>query len=80
MGASESSSRESSRQAARLADVHHSTMQARIDTMIERLGFDPLEGYGRARLGVAWLVWRLRNSRVLELPTPAVDVVEAAES
>ncbi len=66
------------RQAARLADVHHSTMQVRIDALVERLGFDPLEGYGRARLGVAWLVWRLRNSRVLELPTPGVDAVETA--
>lgn len=59
------------RHASRLVDVHHSTMQSRIDTLVDRLGFDPLEGYGRARLGVAWLVWRLRNSRVLELPTPA---------
>lgn len=59
------------RQAARLGGVHHSTMQARLDSIVEVLGFDPLDGLGRTRLGIAYLVWRLRHSRVLELPGPA---------
>lgn len=58
------------RQAARLTGVHHSTMQARLDTVVEDLGFDPFEGFGRTRLGVAYLGWRLRHSRVLDLPAP----------
>lgn len=61
----------SSRQAARLANVHHSTMQTRVDALLETLGFDPFDGYGRARAGIAYLTWRLHRSRVLELPTPA---------
>ncbi|OLT15484.1 CdaR family transcriptional regulator [Pseudonocardia sp. CNS-139] len=59
------------RRAARLEGVHHSTMQTRIETLTATLGFDPMDGYGRARLGVAYLLWRLRTSRVMELPTPA---------
>lgn len=62
------------RQAAKVANVHHSTMQTRLDLLIEELGFDPLDGYGRARLGVAWLTWRLRHSRVLDLPAPVRSV------
>ncbi|TXR57001.1 PucR family transcriptional regulator [Quadrisphaera setariae] len=58
------------RQAARLAGVHHKTMTARVEEVTAALGFDPLAGYGRARLGVAWLRWRLRHSRVLDLPAP----------
>ena len=60
----------SARQAARLTGVHHSTMQARLDTVVGDLGFDPFEGFGRTRLGVAYLGWRLRHSRVLDLPAP----------
>ncbi|HEY5353973.1 MAG TPA: hypothetical protein VIK57_16105 [Streptosporangiaceae bacterium] len=30
-----------------------------------------LDGIGRNRLGLAYLVWRLRNSRVLDLPAPS---------
>ncbi len=56
------------RQAARLCGVHHSTMQARLDLIVHALGFDPLDGLGRTRLGIAYLGWRLRASRVLELP------------
>ncbi len=59
------------RQAARLAGVHHSTMQARIDALVGDLGFDPFDGYGRVRAGIAYLSWRLSRSRVLELPLPA---------
>ncbi|MCY7394593.1 MAG: helix-turn-helix domain-containing protein [Nocardioides sp.] len=58
------------RQAARAAGVHHSTMRTRVDTLTEALGFDPLDGFGRTRLGTAHLVWRLRTSRVLDLPPP----------
>lgn len=58
------------RQAARLAGVHHSTMQSRLDTVADLLGFDPFDGLGRTRLGLAFLVWRLRHSRVLDLPAP----------
>jgi hypothetical protein len=60
------------RQAARLAGVHHSTLQTRLDAVAEALGFDPFDdGIGRTRLGIAYLVWRLRNSRVLDLPAPS---------
>lgn len=60
----------SARQAARLAGVHHSTMQTRVDHLIADLGFDPSDGYGRVSAGIAYLSWRLRRSRVLELPVP----------
>lgn len=60
----------SARQAARDVGVHHSTMQTRVDAVAEVLGFDPYDGFGRTRLGTAYLVWRLRTSRVLELPAP----------
>lgn len=58
------------RQSARTAGVHHSTMQARLETVTATLGFDPFDGYGRTRLGTAYLIWRLRHSRVLDLPAP----------
>ncbi|WP_224404071.1 hypothetical protein [Pseudonocardia sp. ICBG1034] len=59
------------RQAARTANVHHSTMQAHLETIAAELGYDPLDdGIGRTRFGLASLVWRLRNSRVLDLPAP----------
>lgn len=61
----------SARHAARLARVHHSTMQTRVDALAADLGFDPFEGYGRVRAGIAYLTWRLQRSRVLELPAPA---------
>ncbi len=59
------------RQAARLAGVHHSTLHTRLDTIADVVGFHPFDdGIGRTRLGLAYLVWRLRNSRVLDLPAP----------
>ncbi len=58
------------RQAARLAGVHHSTLHARLGTLTAAVGFDPFDGLGRARLGVAHLAWRLRTSRVLDPPAP----------
>jgi sugar diacid utilization regulator len=61
------------RQAARLCGVHHSTLQTRLDTISEVVGFDPLDGLGRTRLGIAYLVWRLRHSNVLELPPPVAN-------
>lgn len=58
------------REAARALNVHHSTLQARCDTIRADLGFDPLQGFGRTRLGTAFLVHRLSRSTVLDLPTP----------
>lgn len=57
------------REAARVIGVHHSTVTTRLEVVVSKLGFDPLTGLGRTRLGLAFLRWRLHNSRVLELPT-----------
>lgn len=59
------------REAARIGGVHHSTMQSRVETIAHDLGFDPFDGFGRTRLCLAHLRWRLRTSRVLDLPPPA---------
>ncbi|MEZ4317773.1 MAG: helix-turn-helix domain-containing protein [Myxococcota bacterium] len=59
------------REAARLADVHHSTMQARLESIRDALPFDPTDGIGRTRIGLAFLAWRLRHSTVLQLPPPS---------
>lgn len=56
--------------ANRDARVHHSTMQAMVETVAALRGFDPFDGLGRTRLGTAYLVWRLRHSRVPDLPAP----------
>ncbi|MCL8024314.1 helix-turn-helix domain-containing protein [Nocardioides bruguierae] len=61
---------QSVREAARLAGVHHSTLGARLTTISDLLGYDPLGGFGRARLGMAYLGHRLRHSTVLDLPAP----------
>lgn len=58
------------RQAARDIGIHHSTMQDRVETIERILGFDPMDGFGRTRIGTAHIMWRLENSRVLELPPP----------
>lgn len=58
------------REAARLTNVHHSTMTDRVDIVAQTLGFDPLSGIGRTRLGLAYLRWRVRTSRVLEFQPP----------
>jgi hypothetical protein len=63
----------SARQMARLCGVHHSTLQTRVDAVREMVGFDPFDGLGRTRLGIAYLVWRLRHSRVLDMPAPTVS-------
>jgi methyl acetate hydrolase len=55
------------REAARIAHVHHSTMTDRVEIITDTLGFDPMSGIGRTRLNLAFLRWRLRTSRVLEL-------------
>ncbi|MFR9801658.1 helix-turn-helix domain-containing protein [Pseudonocardia sp. RS010] len=65
------------RQAARLAGVHHSTLHTRLETVTTVVGFDPFDGIGRTRLGLAYLLWRLRNSRVLDLPLPACSASSA---
>ncbi len=59
------------REAAREVGVHHSTMTSRVEVITGLLGFDPLTGLGRTRLGIGFLRWRLRHSRVLQLPPPA---------
>lgn len=58
------------REAARLAKVHHSTMQVRLESIRDALSFDPTDGIGRTRIGLAFLAWRLRHSSVLQLPPP----------
>lgn len=58
------------RDASRLADVHHSTMQARLDTIRDLLTFDPTDGIGRTRIGLAFLAWSVRHSTALDLPAP----------
>lgn len=60
----------SARQAARALSIHHSTMQARLDTITAALGFDPYDGMGKVRVGIAFLAWRLARSTVLDLPAP----------
>ncbi|YCK79908.1 LysR family transcriptional regulator (plasmid) [Arthrobacter sp. D3-18] len=59
------------REAARAVGIHHSTMTTRVQAITETLGFDPLGGMGRVRLGLAYLIWRLHESRSLTLPAPA---------
>ena len=49
-------------------------MQARVEEVTACLGFDPLEGIGRTRLGIAFLSWRLHHSTVLAAPPPARQV------
>ncbi|NBH02572.1 helix-turn-helix domain-containing protein [Amycolatopsis sp. SID8362] len=61
---------QSVREAARLLNIHHSTLHSRLQTISAALGFNPLEGFGRTRLGTAFLLHRLRNSTVLALPPP----------
>jgi methyl acetate hydrolase len=68
------------RQAARLGGVHHSTMQTRVDVITEMIGFDPIDGLGRTRLGIAYLGWRLRHSRVLDLPAPNAGLEASASA
>ena len=58
------------REAGCLANVHHSTMQTRLESIRDALPFDPLDGIGRTRIGLAFLAWRLRHSSVLDLPPP----------
>jgi hypothetical protein len=62
------------RDAARIVGIHHSTMTARIETITAEFGFSPLDGWARTRVAVALLRWRVRTSRVLELPAPTPTV------
>lgn len=59
------------RQTARALGLHHSTVQHRMDQLTQALGYDPLVGHNRTRLGISLLKWRLRTSRVLDLPAPS---------
>lgn len=61
------------REAARRLQVHHSTLQGRLDVIVRILGFNPQEGMGRSRLGMAYVVHRLRTSTVLDLPAPTAQ-------
>lgn len=54
------------REAARTLGIHPSTMAARIDSVTAALGFDPLTGLGRTRVGIGFLLWRLQHSVVLD--------------
>lgn len=65
------------RDAARIVGIHHSTMAARIDTVAEAFGFSPVDGWARTRVAVALLRWRVRSSRVLELPVGAPSSSDA---
>lgn len=58
------------RQAAKTAHVHHSTMQSYVETIHHVMGFSPVEGYGRMRIGLAYLKWRVRTSTVFSAPPP----------
>lgn len=59
----------SSREAARNAGVHHSTMAKRLEIISDRLGYLPMDGIGRARFTLAFLKYKLSKSQVFELPT-----------
>ncbi|MEU6134234.1 helix-turn-helix domain-containing protein [Nocardioides sp. NPDC047086] len=63
---------QSVREAARMLGIHHSTMQSRLDTIAATLGFNPIAGFGRSRLGIAYLQHRMRRSTVLDLPAPSM--------
>lgn len=54
----------SRRALAAAADVHHSTMGARVGKLTTVLDFDPSTPFGRTRLDVALLLYRLASSRV----------------
>lgn len=62
------------REAARAVGIHHSTMTNRVVSMTAVLGFDPMDGMGRLRLGLAYLMWRLRESSSLSLPAPVEGI------
>lgn len=57
---------ESIRAAALAARVHHSTMQARVADLGDRMGFDIRTGDGRLRLTLALRLYRLASSRFPE--------------
>jgi methyl acetate hydrolase len=38
--------------------------------MRDLLSFDPMDGIGRTRVGLAFLAWRIRHSTALDLPPP----------
>jgi hypothetical protein len=52
------------RAAAAALGVHHSTVQARLTTLIAALGYDPRTPDGRTRYVLARLLQRLRSTRI----------------
>ena len=58
-----------------LADLPDDTTLPDVDSLGQVMSHPwapaTLDGIGRNRLGLAYLVWRLRNSRVLDLPAPS---------
>ena len=52
---------ESVRAVARVENLHHSTVQTRMEQIADILGFAPHTAMGRTRLGMAFLVWRYHH-------------------
>lgn len=52
------------RAAARVAGVHHSSLQARHEALTRKLGYDPASPLGRTRFSVAMLVLQLAESGI----------------
>lgn len=61
------------REAARVLGIHPSTMAARVESLTAALGFDPMTGLGRTRLGIGFLLWRVQSSHVLDTVTVPAD-------
>ena len=61
---------ESIRAAALAARVHHSTMQARVADLGDRMGFDIRGRDGRLRLTLALRLYRLASARFPEAESP----------
>lgn len=61
------------REAARVLGIHPSTMAARVDSLTAALGFDPMTGLGRTRMGIGFLLWRVQSSTVLDAVTVPAD-------
>ncbi|MET8425059.1 hypothetical protein [Nocardia sp. NPDC004860] len=69
-------SHSSIREAARLQNLHHSTMRQRIDWLERQLGYTPLSSGGYTRASTTLMLWRIARAaerpRSSLLPVPAV--------